>query len=115
MPPKDNSTHFNSTSCIDTLLGPHSLHHGDYQGSNNTYNGYDGLPFVSFNNPNIKKNYGRGGRINHQVLCALLDMALELFSVDEVALQEMDVAADIEMESSDREEASPTNKPIRLI
>jgi hypothetical protein len=111
MSPKDNSTHFHSTSSIDTLLRPHSLQHGDNQGSNNTYNGDDGLPFVSFHNPNINNNYGRGGRMNRQDLCALLDMALELFSVDEIALQEVDVAADIEMESSDREETSPTSKP----
>jgi hypothetical protein len=110
MSPKDNSTHFDSSSSIDTLLRPHSLHHGDYQGSNNTYDGYDGLPFVSFHNPNINNKYGRGGRMNHQDLCALLDMALELFSVDLLSIQEMDVAADIELESSDREETSPTNK-----
>jgi hypothetical protein len=100
MPPKDNSTHFNSTSYIDTLLAPHSLHHGDYQGSNNTYNGYDGLPFVSF-----KNNYSRGGRINHQKLCEILDKALELFNVDDATLQEMDI--DAEIESSDRQETSP--------
>jgi hypothetical protein len=111
MPLKDNSAHLHSTSCIETLLRPHSLHRGDYQGSNNTYNGYDGLPFVSFHNPNINNNYGRGGRINHEELCALLDIALALFSVDEIALQELDVAADIEMESSNREETSPTDKP----
>jgi hypothetical protein len=101
MPPKDNYTHFDSTNCIDTLLGPHSLHHGDYQGSNHTYNGYDGLPFVSFHNPNINNNYDRGGRINYQDLCALLDMALELFNVDDATLQEMDVAAGSEIDSSD--------------
>jgi hypothetical protein len=90
MPPKDNSTHFDSTSSINTLLRPHSLYNRDFQGS--------------FNN-----NYSRGGRISHQELCALLDMALDLVNVDDATLQEMDI--DAEIESSDRQEASPTNEP----
>jgi hypothetical protein len=104
MSPKDNYTHFDSTGRIDTLLRPRRLYNRDFQGPNNTYNVYDGLPLVSLNN-----NYSRGGRINHQELCALLDMALALFNVDDATLQEMDV--DAEIESSDRQETSPTNEP----
>jgi hypothetical protein len=104
MPPKDNSTHFDSSGRNDTLLRPHSLYNRDFQGPNSTSNVYDGLPLISFNN-----NYSRGGRINHQELCALLDIALELFNVDDATVQEMDI--DTEIESSDRQDASPTNEP----
>jgi hypothetical protein len=104
MPLKNNSTHFDSISSIDTLLAPHSHYNRDFQRLNNTYNVYDGLPMVSFNN-----SYSRGGRINRNKLCVLLDIALEVFNLDDATLQEMDF--DAEIESSDRQEASPTNEP----
>jgi hypothetical protein len=104
MPLKDNSTRFDSISSIDTLLAPHSLFSRDFQEPNNTYNVYDGLPLVSFNN-----NDSRGGRINHQKLCAILDMALDVFNVDDATLREMDI--DAEIESLHRPETSPTNGP----
>jgi hypothetical protein len=104
MPLKDNSTHFDSISSIDTLLAPQSLYNRDFPGPNSTYNVYDGLPLVSFNNID-----SRGGRINRQKLCAILDVALELINEDDEALQEMGI--DAEIESLDRPETSPTNEP----